>query len=418
MNLAREKMPCPDATAWDVEAVRRDFPVLAQRVQGAPLAYLDNAATSQKPDRVIASVADYYRRDNANVHRAVHLLAARATDAYEGARARVARFLNARAPSEIVFVRGTTEAINLVAHAFGQAFRPDDKVVLSAMEHHANIVPWQMLRDRNGIEIRVLPITPRGELVLDRLEEHLDGRTRLVALTHVSNVLGTINPVEEVVRIAHRHGVPVLIDGAQAVPHMRVDLAALDCDFYCFSGHKLFGPTGVGVLYAKSHLLAAMPPWQGGGEMIRRVTFEETSYADPPQRFEAGTPNIAGSVGLGAAIDYLEGLDADALAAHEQRLLDYATARLKEIPGLRIFGEARHKVPVISFLVDGAHAHDLGTLLDRRGVAVRTGHHCAMPLMDFYGVPATTRASMAFYNTLEEVDRLAEAILYAREVLA
>jgi cysteine desulfurase/selenocysteine lyase len=404
--------------AWSLEAVRGDFPVLGERVRGLPLAYLDNAATSQKPAAVIEAVSAFYSRDNANVHRAVHALAERSTAAYEGARERVRRHVNARTAGEIVFLRGTTEAINLLANCLGQAWRPGDRVVLTRMEHHANIVPWQLLRDRIGIEIAVIPVTPRGELELDGLERLLDDRTRLVALTHVSNVLGTVNPVEEVVSVAHAHGVPVLVDGAQALPHMRVDVQALDCDFYCFSAHKVFGPTGIGVLYGKAGLLAGLPPWQGGGEMIRRVTFEETRYADPPQRFEAGTQHIAGAVGLAAAIGYLEGLDAGAAARHERDLLAYATRRLAEIPGLRIFGEARRKVPVISFLVDGVHPHDLGTLLDRKGVAVRTGHHCAMPLMDHFGVPATTRASLAFYNTAGEVDRLVDGIRYARGVLA
>ena len=408
----------PHPTHWDLESIRRDFPVLHQSVHGSPLAYLDNAATSQKPDAVIEAVASFYRRDNANVHRAVHTLAERATEAYEGARERVRRFINAESVGEIVFLRGTTEAINLAAHGLGQGLRAGDRVVLTAMEHHANIVPWQLLRERAGIEIAVIPVRPDGELDLSGLEDLLDQRTRLVALTHVSNVLGTVNPVGEVVRIAHARAIPVLIDGAQALPHGRVDVQALDCDFYCFSGHKMFGPTGIGVLYGKADRLAALPPWQGGGEMIRRVTFEHTRYADPPQRFEAGTPNIAGAVGLAAAIDYLEGLDPRAMIRHEQGLLRHATVRLKEIPGLRIYGEARHKAPVISFLVDGVHAHDLGTLLDRKGVAVRTGHHCAMPLMDYFGVPATTRASLAFYNTLDEVDRLADGIRYAQEVLA
>lgn len=417
MTAVQEAIRHSEPVAFDVEAIRGDFPVLDQEVRGLPLAYLDNAATSQKPNSVIAAVAEFYRHDNANVHRAVHTLAERATEAYEGARARVRGFVNARSSDEIVFLRGTTEAINLVAYGLGQRWEAGDKVVLTTMEHHANIVPWQLVRDRTGIEILVLPITSEGELRLDRLDNLLDERTRLVAVTHVSNVLGTINPVEQVVRMAHRHGVPVLVDGAQAVPHMDVDVQALDCDFYCFSGHKMYGPTGIGVLYGKAPYLDELPPWQGGGEMIRRVTFERTRYAAPPQRFEAGTQHIAGAVGLGAAIDYLEGLNREAAARQEQGLLDYATARLREIPGLRIFGEAREKVAVISFLVDGVHAHDLGTLLDRKSVAVRTGHHCAMPLMDFYGVPATTRASMAFYNTTEEVDRLADAIAYAREVL-
>jgi cysteine desulfurase/selenocysteine lyase len=418
MTLALDKTPAERVPApWDLEAVRADFPALHQELRGVPLAYLDNAATAHKPESVIAALAGFYRRDNSNVHRAVHALAERATLAFEGARERVRGFVNARRTDEIVFVRGTTEAINLVANALGQGFAPGDGVVLTAMEHHANIVPWQLLRERTGIELKVLPIDGRGEPILERLPGLIDARTRLVSLMHVSNVLGTVNPVEEAVRIAHDRGVPVLIDGAQAVPHLRVDMQAIDCDFYCFSGHKLFGPTGIGVLYGKSERLAALPPWQGGGEMIRRVSFESTRFADPPQRFEAGTPNIAGAIGLAAAIDYLEGLDRAALARHERDLLDYGSAALKQVPGLKIYGQAAHKVPVLSFLVDGVHAHDLGTLLDRKGVAVRTGHHCAMPLMDLYGIPATTRASMAFYNTREELDRLVAAILYAREVL-
>ncbi len=412
------RVAAPAHQHWDLDAVRRDFPILHQSVRGSPLAYLDNAATSQKPAAVIQAVADYYRHDNANVHRAVHSLAERATEAFEGARERVRRYINAASADEIVFVRGTTEAINLVAHGLVQGWRPGDRVLLSTMEHHANIVPWQLLRERSGIEIAVLPTRPDGELDTSRLDELLEPPTRLLALTHVSNVLGTINPVGELVRAASGHGVPVLLDGAQALAHGRVDVQALDCDFYCFSGHKMFGPTGIGVLYGRARLLAELPPWQGGGEMIRRVTFERTLFADPPRRFEAGTPHIAGAVGLGAAIDYLDGLDAEAMRRHEQGLLRHATARLKEIPGLRIFGEARHKAPVISFLVEGIHPHDLGTLLDRKGVAVRTGHHCAMPLMDFYGVPATTRASLAFYNTRDEVDRLVEGIRHAREVMA
>jgi cysteine desulfurase/selenocysteine lyase len=418
MSRASQAIASPQDPVLDVESVRRDFPALDQEVRGVPLAYLDNAATSHKPAAVIEAVAGFYRRDNSNVHRAVHALAERATAAFEGARARVARYINAASPDEIVFLRGTTEAINLLAHGLSRDWQAGDRVVLTHMEHHANIVPWQLVRERTGIEIAVLPVTPAGELVLERLPDLLDGRTRLLALSHVSNVLGTINPVAEAVRIAREHGVPVLVDGAQALPHQRVDVQALGCDFYAFSGHKMFGPTGIGALYGKAERLAALPPWQGGGEMIRRVTFERTRYAPPPQRFEAGTQNIAGAIGLGAAIDYLDGLDPAALAAHEARLLAHATERLRGVPGLRIFGEASHKAPVISFLVDGVHAHDLGTLLDRKGVAVRTGHHCAMPLMDLYGVPATTRASMAFYNTLEEVDRLVDAIGYAREVLA
>ena len=423
MSLAADERAATSREAavprpWDLAAIRDDFPILHQQVHGVPLAYLDNAATSQKPNAVIDAVADFYRHDNANVHRAVHALAERATLGYEAARERVGRWINAGAANEIVFLRGTTEAINLLAHGLGSGWSPGDRVVLTTMEHHANIVPWHLLRERVGIEIAVLPVTEAGQLDLDALPGLLDNRTRLLALTHVSNVLGTINPVADVVSIAHAHGVPVLVDGAQALAHQRVDVQALDCDFYAFSGHKMFGPTGIGVLYGKAERLAALPPWQGGGEMIRRVTFEKIRFADPPQRFEAGTQNFAGAIGLAAAIDYLAGLDPEAMAKHEHALLRYATERLEAIPGLRIIGRAAHKAPLLSFLVDGVHAHDMGTLLDRKGVAVRTGHHCAMPLMDFYGVPATTRASMAFYNSLDEIDRLADAIDYARGVLA
>jgi len=407
-----------DHPRWDLAAVRRDFPALEQRVHGRPLAYLDNAATAQKPYQVIEAVARFYRLDNANVHRGVHALGERATAAYEAARERVRAFINARSAREIVFLRGTTEAINLLAHGLGQGMRPGDEVVLTTMEHHANIVPWQLLRERAGIRLRVLPVTPAGELDLDRLPDLLGARTRLLALTHVSNVLGTLNRMEEIVQIAHARDIPVLIDGAQAVPHLRVDVQALGCDYYCFSGHKIFGPTGIGVLYGRAALLESLPPFLGGGEMIRRVSFERTLFADPPQRFEAGTPHIAGAVGLAAAIDYLEGLDRGAAEKHERDLLAYATARLRELPGLRILGEAPRKAPLISFVLQGVHAHDLGTVLDRRGVAVRAGHHCAMPLMDFYGLPATTRASLAFYNTREEIDRLVESVRYARELLA
>jgi cysteine desulfurase/selenocysteine lyase len=403
---------------WDVARVRRDFPILHRRIrEGVPLAYLDNAATAQKPSAVIAAVERYYRLDNANVHRAVHALAERATSAYEAARDKVRAFINARSASEIVFLRGTTEAINLVATSFGRRFGPGDEIVLTVMEHHANIVPWQILREQRGLVLRVLPITPNGELDLDRLEGLFNRRTRLIALTHVSNVLGTINPVMEIVRAAHHHDVPVLIDGAQALAHLRVDVQALDCDFYCFSGHKMFGPTGIGVLYGKSAWLDSMPPYQGGGEMIRSVRFEKTVFADPPQRFEAGTPHIAGAVGLGAAVDYLGDIDLVAAARYEQHLLEYAVERLRQLPGLRVFGEAPEKAPVIAFTMEGVHAHDLGTVLDAQGVAVRVGHHCAMPLMDFFGIPAAARASFAFYNTTEEVDRLAEGLRRAREML-
>ncbi|MFO8003532.1 aminotransferase class V-fold PLP-dependent enzyme [Thioalkalivibrio sp.] len=406
------------ADDWDVSRVRQDFPILDQQVHGHPLAYLDNAATTQKPRTVIEAMDQYYRRDNANVHRGVHALAERATADFEAARESVRRFINARSIREVVFVRGTTEAINLVASSFGQGLHEGDEVILTAMEHHANIVPWQLLRERTGIVLRVLPITPAGELDRDALPALFTTRTRLLAMTHVSNALGTINPVKEVVAVAHEHGVPVLLDGAQALPHMRVDVQALDCDFYAFSGHKLFGPTGVGVLYGRERLLEAMPVYQGGGEMIRTVSFERTTFAGLPHRFEAGTPDIAGAIGLGRAIEYLEGLDWAAAQAYEHRLLEYATDRLKAIPGLRIIGEAADKVALVSFVMDDVHPHDMGTILDHRGLAVRAGHHCAMPVMTFYQVPATSRASMAFYNTVGEIDRLDAALRHARELLA
>jgi cysteine desulfurase/selenocysteine lyase len=417
LDRAAESVAAATPTSrWDPGAVRSDFPALQQEVRGAQLAYLDNAATTQKPQAVIEAVARYYREDNANVHRAVHLLSARATAAYEGARVKVAQFLNARSAAEIVFLRGTTEAINLVAN--GLRLQAGDEVVLTQMEHHANIVPWQLQQARSGAVLRVLPISPRGELKIEAIEGLLNARTRLLAVTHVSNVLGTVNPIGEIVDIAHERGIPVLVDGAQAVPHLEVDVRALDCDFYCLSGHKLFGPTGIGVLYGKAERLNALPPYQGGGEMIRRVSFEGTKFADPPQRFEAGTPHIAGAVGLRAAIDYLQGLDRTAAAKHEQDILLYATERLRGVPGLRIIGESPDKIAVVSFVMEGVHAHDIGTVLDQKGVAVRAGHHCAMPLMDFYGVPATARASFAFYNTHEEVDRLVEGLHLAREMLA
>lgn len=404
-------------TTWDVEAVRADFPILAQTVHGKPLAYLDNAATTQKPNAVIDAIAHFYRHDNANIHRGVHALAERATIAYEAAREAARRFLNARSANEIVFVRGTTEAINLVAVSFGARFQPGDEVIVTAMEHHANIVPWQLVQARTGIVLKVIPMDESGALQTEQLAALITPRTRLVAVTHVSNALGTINPVAELIAIAHQHGVPVLVDGAQAVPHMPVDVQALDADFYCFSGHKLFGPTGIGVLYCKAELLESMPPYQGGGDMIRTVSFEKSTFAPPPQRFEAGTPHIAGAIGLKAAIEYLERLDRLAALRYEQELLAYATERLQTVPGLKIVGTAPEKAAVVSFTIDGIHPHDLGTIVDRYGVAIRVGHHCAMPVMTFFGVPATARASFAFYNTFAEIDQLTDALHRARDLL-
>ncbi|HSN72401.1 MAG TPA: cysteine desulfurase [Steroidobacteraceae bacterium] len=402
----------------DVERIQRDFPVLDQQVNGHPLAYLDNAASSQRPRQVIDAIRRYYERDHANVHRGVHTLSQRATDAYEGAREKVRRFINAGSTREIVFVRGTTEAINLVAQSWGRAnIGRGDEILISYLEHHANIVPWQMLCEATGATLRVIPIDRRGEVDFAAFERLIGERTRLLALAHVSNALGTVVPVERFIKTAKAHGVPVLLDGAQAVPHGSVDVEALGCDFYCFSGHKMCGPTGIGVLYGRAEMLEQMPPWQGGGDMILAVSFDKTIYNELPYRFEAGTPNIAGAIGLGAAIDYLNGIGMDTIAALEESLLDYATERLTALPGLRVIGTAAQKAAVVSFAVDGVHPHDLGTILDAEGIAIRTGHHCAMPVMDFFEVPATARASFAFYNTPAEIDRLASAIERARTLL-
>jgi cysteine desulfurase/selenocysteine lyase len=402
---------------FDVERIRADFPALHQEIKGKPLVYLDSAASAQKPQKVLDAMMRLYSRDYANIHRGVHELSERSTRAYEGARLKGARFLNAASEREIVFVRGTTEGINLVAQTYGRAnVGEGDEVLITHMEHHSNIVPWQMLCEEKKALLKVVPIDERGDMDLEAFERLLGPRTRIVALAHVSNALGTINPVRAVVELAHDRGVPVLVDGAQAAPHLPIDVAALGCDFYTISGHKMFGPTGIGILYGRESILEKMPPYQGGGDMIASVTFEKTTYNRLPFRFEAGTPNIAGAVGLGAAIDYLLEIGLDAICAYEEDLLDYGTERIRSVPGLRIVGEARHKASVLSFVIDGIHPHDIGTILDQEGIAVRTGHHCAQPVMDRYGVPATSRASLALYNTREDLDRLVEGLHTVRRV--
>jgi cysteine desulfurase/selenocysteine lyase len=399
------------AAGLDADRLRADFPILAQEIHGKPLVYLDNGASTQKPNAVIDALGDFYARDYANIHRGVHTLSERATAAFEGARERVRRFLNAADRHEIVFTRGTTEAINLVAASFGgQRIGAGDEIILTGMEHHSNIVPWQLLAERVGAVIRVVPLHDDGSLDLDSYAALFGPRTRLVAVVHVSNALGTVNPVAGMIATAHAHGVPVLVDGAQAVAHARVDVQALDCDFYAFSAHKIYGPSGIGALYARRELLEAMPPWQGGGDMIRTVSFEGSTWADPPYRFEAGTPHIAGAVGLAAALDYVDGVGLDAIAAHEHDLLVYGTAALEQIPGLRLIGTAADKAAILSFVIDGVHAHDIGTVLDFDGVAVRAGHHCAMPVMTRYGVPATARASLGLYNTRADLDALVRGL--------
>ena len=404
---------------FDVEKVREDFPVLKQKIHGKPLVYLDNAATSQKPKAVIEAITRFYEVDCANIHRGVHELSQRSTAKYEETRAKVKRFLNAKSKTEIIFVRGTTEGINLVTQTWGRTnLREGDEVIIAGLEHHSNIVPWQMLCDEKGGRLRVIPINERGELIMEEYEKLLSPRTRIVAIGHVSNALGTINPVGEIIRLAHEAGALALVDGAQAVPHMKVDVQALDADFYAFSGHKVYGPTGIGVLYGKAKLLNVMPPYQGGGDMIRTVTFEKTTYNDLPYKFEAGTPDIAGGIGLGAALDYVMHLGMDRIAAYEHELLVYGTEALQQIPGLRILGTAREKAAVLSFVIEGIHPHDIGTVLDRQGIAVRTGHHCAQPVMDSFQVPATTRASLAFYNTTSEIDALVAGLHKVKEVFS
>jgi cysteine desulfurase / selenocysteine lyase len=397
--------------AFDVARIREDFPILKETVHGKPLVYFDNGATSQKPQSVIDAIDRYYREENSNIHRGVHHLSERATVAYEAAREMIQGFVNAKASSEIIFVRGTTEAINLAAQSYGRNFlQPGDEIVVSAMEHHSNIVPWQMLCEQIGARLRVIPINHDGEIVMEEYRRLLNRKTKFVSVTHVSNALGTVVPVKELIALAHERGVPVLLDGAQAAPHLKIDVQDLDCDFYAFSGHKVFGPTGVGVLYGRAELLEKMPPYQGGGDMISLVTFEKTHYNVVPYKFEAGTPHIAGGIGLGAAIDYLQKLDWEQVAAHEHKLLGYATDALSSIDAVRIIGTAKEKAGVVSFVVDHVHAHDVGTILDQEGVAIRAGHHCAMPVMQRFGVPATARASFAFYNTIEEIDVMIQAI--------
>ena len=419
-RIPRElRSPRVRGAGFDVEKVRHDFPILREKVRGRTLVYLDNAATSQKPQVVIDAISRHYERGNANIHRGVHFLSEHATEEHEAARGTVQSFLNAEEASEIIFVRGATEAINLVAQTYGRTqVGPGDEVLITAMEHHSNIVPWQILCEQKGGRLRVIPINESGELLLEEFQKLLNTRTKIVAVTQVSNALGTINPVRRIIEMAHRENIPVLVDGAQAVPHLKVDVQALDCDFYVFSGHKLYGPTGIGVLYGKSALLDAMPPYQGGGDMISSVTFEKTIYNKLPYKFEAGTPHVAGAIGLGAAIDYVNGLGMDNVAAYEHEVLTYATEAVAAIPGIRLIGTAREKAGVLSFLLGSIHPHDIGTILDQEGIAIRAGHHCAQPIMQRFGIAATARASFGLYNTKEEVDALVEGIQKVREVFA
>ncbi|MEO0423997.1 MAG: cysteine desulfurase [Pseudomonadota bacterium] len=423
MTVASRPHPLPDVDVvdappldLDVSVVRQQFPILDQEVNGRSLVYLDNAASAQRPQSVIDAVRHYDERDHANVHRGVHTLSQRATDAFEHARERVRAFLNAREAREVIFTRGTTEAINLVANSYGVRLQAGDEILVTHMEHHSNIVPWQLLAERTGAVLRPVPISQAGELDMDAYREMLGPKTRIVAMIHVSNAIGTVNPVKEIVRLAREAGAMTLIDGAQAVPHLRVDVQDIDCDFYAFSGHKMYGPTGIGALYGRAELLEEMPPWQGGGEMILEVRFDGTRYAPLPAKFEAGTPNISGAVGLGAAVDFIESLTPEAIGAWEHELLEYATDLLGDVDGARVIGTAAEKAGALSFALEGIHPHDIGTILDSEGVAVRTGHHCAQPVMDFFRVPATARASFASYNTHEDVDRLIDALRVAQKV--
>jgi cysteine desulfurase/selenocysteine lyase len=405
--------------AFDVERVRADFPILRREVRGHPLVYLDNAATTQKPQVVLDALNNYYTDINANVHRGVHQLSELATEAYEGSREKIRRFFNAASTREIVFTRNATESINLIANVFGRwKLAAGDEVVISAMEHHSNIVPWQLICEERNARLRVAPIDDRGELILEELDRLIGPRTKLISIAHMSNALGTINPVKEIVRMAHARAVPVMFDGSQAAYHMRVDVQALDCDFYAATGHKIYGPTGIGILYAKERWLEAMPPFMGGGDMIRTVAFEKSTWNDLPHKFEAGTPDIAGAIGLGAAIEYVQGVGLDAIESHERDLLEYGTAALASVPGLRIIGTARRKASILSFVMEGVHPHDIGTIVDREGVAIRTGHHCAQPLMDRFGIPGTARASLAMYNTREDLDALVRGLKQVRTLFA
>ncbi len=417
MTTREEKNPARSHAFYDVQKIRADFPIFREKVNGRPLVYLDNAATAQKPQVVLDSLMRFYTQECANIHRGVHYLSERATVSYETSREKVRRFLNAASLQEIVFVRGTTEGINLVAQTFGRTrVRSGDEILISAMEHHSNIVPWQLLCEEKGAHLRVVPISSAGELLFERYDRLLSPKTRLVAVTYVSNALGTINPVREIIRLAHERNVPVLVDGAQAVPHLPVDVQALDCDFFIFSGHKMYGPTGIGILYGKERLLDVMPPYQGGGDMISSVTFEKTLFNRLPYKFEAGTPNVAGGIGLGAAVDYLQSIGLNNIAAHEQELTEYGTKALLALDEVRIIGTAKEKASVLSFVLEGIHPHDIGTILDKEGIAIRTGHHCAQPVMDFFKIPATARASLGLYNTREDIEALLLGLRNVREV--
>lgn len=406
-------------TSFDVQAIRSDFPILQREMRGKPMVFLDSAASSQKPEAVVKAMDHYYHQQHANVHRGVYQLSQEATDAYEKARHLVQGFINAPSEKEVLFVRGTTEGINLVASSYGRKFLQEgDEVIISTMEHHSNIVPWQLICEQTGAKLRVIPVSEEGELIMEEYEQMLNHRTKIVAVVHVSNTLGTINPVKRMIDLAHAKDIPVLVDGAQAIPHLKVDVQALDADFYTFSGHKMFGPTGIGILYGKEKWLNAMPPYQGGGEMIETVSFEKTTFNELPHKFEAGTPDIAGAIGLGAAVEYMEQIGHKAIQQHENELLAYGTEALRKIDGIRLIGTAKEKASVISFLLDGAHPYDVGTILDQMGIAVRTGHHCTQPLMDRYGIPGTVRASLAIYNTKEDIDRLVEGVQRAAKMLA